>query len=400
MSLFSKIFTKKEEKMALQKMNAYFQTLTAYAPTFYTFGGGIYESELVRSAIDALARHSAKLKIEIEGNSKISRLKYHPNEFQTWYQFLYRARTILEVHNNLFLIPIYDRFGTITGIYTALPQNVQLMEYNDEPWIRYQFMNGQTAAIEMKACQILTKHQYSHDFFGEGNSALMPTMELINIDNQGIQEAVKNSATFRFMAKLGNFSNDNDLRKERDAFTALNMKSDLYSEKNGAGGVLLFPFTWEEIKQIDSKPFTVDPEERKLIQTNVYNYFGVNEDVLQNKAFGDAWNGFYEGAIETFAIQLSEGLSRMLFTEREIAFGSHVMATSNRLQYMSNTDKLNVSAQMADRGILNRDEVREIWNLPPLPNGEGQSYIIRGEYYSANEKLIDTEDEVTEDETE
>ena len=63
------------------------------------------------------------------------------------------------------------------------------------------------------------------------------------------------------------------------------------------------------------------------------------------------------------------------------------MATANRLQYMSNKEKLDVSAQLADRGILNRDEVREIWNLPPLPDGEGQAYIIRGEYYNADEKI-------------
>ena len=61
------------------------------------------------------------------------------------------------------------------------------------------------------------------------------------------------------------------------------------------------------------------------------------------------------------------------------------MATSNRLQYMSNTEKLNVSAQMADRGIMNRDEIREIWNLDPLPDGQGQAYTIRGEYYLLNQ---------------
>ena len=54
---------------------------------------------------------------------------------------------------------------------------------------------------------------------------------------------------------------------------------------------------------------------------------------------------------------------------------------------MTNADKLNVSSQLADRGIMNRDEVREIWNLPPLPNGEGQAYIIRGEYWNADEKI-------------
>ena len=103
--------------------------------------------------------------------------------------------------------------------------------------------------------------------------------------------------------------------------------------------------------------------------------------MLQNKAYGDKWNAFYEGAIEPFAIQFSDVSNKMIFTERERASGSFLMATANRLQYMSNTEKLNVSSQMADRGIMNRDEIREIWNLPPLPNGQGQAYTIRGEYY-------------------
>ena len=37
---------------------------------------------------------------------------------------------------------------------------------------------------------------------------------------------------------------------------------------------------------------------------------------------------------------------------------------------------------MADRGIMTRNEIREIWNLAPLPNGD--TSIIRGEYYTEN----------------
>jgi hypothetical protein len=119
----------------------------------------------------------------------------------------------------------------------------------------------------------------------------------------------------------------------------------------------------------------------KLIQTNVQNYFGVNEKILQNIANGDEWASFYEGAIEVFAIQFSEVITGMTFSPRERIAGNIIMATANRLQYMSNADKLAVSSQMADRGIMNRDEIREIWNLPALPNGSGQAYTIRGEYY-------------------
>ena len=63
------------------------------------------------------------------------------------------------------------------------------------------------------------------------------------------------------------------------------------------------------------------------------------------------------------------------------------MATSNRLQYMSNNDKLNVSSQMLDRGILSINDVREIWNLPPVEGGDQR--IIRGEYYPIDEKMGD-----------
>ena len=82
-----------------------------------------------------------------------------------------------------------------------------------------------------------------------------------------------------------------------------------------------------------------------------------------------------------------------MFTFNEQGNGNEVMLTANRLQYMSTQEKLNVSSQLSDRGILNRDDVREIWNLPPLPDGEGQAYIIRGEYKNANEATEETTNE-------
>ena len=62
------------------------------------------------------------------------------------------------------------------------------------------------------------------------------------------------------------------------------------------------------------------------------------------------------------------------------------MATSNRMQYMTNKDKLEVSAEMADRGLMTRNEIREIWNLTPLPDEIGDQLPIRGEYYNVGER--------------
>ena len=100
---------------------------------------------------------------------------------------------------------------------------------------------------------------------------------------------------------------------------------------------------------------------------------------------GDNIPAFYEGCIEPFAIQEAEVLTKMFFTLREQSQGNSVSVTANRLQYLSNQDKLNVSAQMADRGLMTRNEIREIWNMPPLPEPIGSQLPIRGEYYNIGE---------------
>ena len=360
-----------------------FRLLNGYSPVFHSWSGELYEQELVRAAVDAKARHISKLDVKVLGSAKPSlqaKLKLGPNPWQTWGQFLYRAETLLEMQNNLIIVPTIDDSGETTGIYPIYYRTVEIVEFKGEPWVRIEFHNGQRIAIELRRIGIMTRYQFKNDLFGESNAALHPTMELIDIQNQGIEEGVKSAATFRFMATLANFSNDADLARERERFTSLNIRS------ADAGDVLLWPNTYKDIQQINSKPFVVDAEQMKLINQNVYDYFGVNEDILQNKAIGDAWSAFYEGAIEPFAIQFSDVVTKMLFSQREREIGAKVVATANRLQYMSNTDKLNVSAQMADRGLMTRNEIREIWNLAPLPDEIGDTLPVRGEYYNLTEE--------------
>lgn len=386
MSLFDRIFRPDEAKKsddAVENARQLFKTLTAYQPVFTNWGGAVYESEIVRAAIDARARHISKLKVEVVGSanpSLQSKLRQGPNQWQTWSQFLYRVSTILDVNNTAFVVPVFDERMVITGVYPVLPSMCTLVEYDGEIWLRYQFSNGQTAAVEFRKCAILTKYQYKDDFFGSTNYPLKETMQLIHIQNQGIEEGVKNAATFRFMAQLSNFAKPEDLAKERERFTAENLASE-----SRAGGFLLFPNTYNNIRQIDVKPYAIDADQMEQIRENVFNYFGVNEDVLQNKAKGDQLEAFFDGAIEPFAIQFSEAMSKALFSERERAQGSHLIANANRLQYMSVTQKVQMAKELGDRGAILIDEIRELFNFEPLPDGAGQVAPIRGEYKATDE---------------
>lgn len=383
LGLFDFLFKKAPEPVGEYKGE--WKMLNGYEPHFTTFGGNIYESELVRASIDAIARHISKLKVETRGAARPAlqnKLRHGPNEFQNWSQFLYRLATILYVHNTAFIVPVYDTFGEPSGVFPVLPSSCEVVQYGEKktPYLRYRFGWGDVASIELEYCGIMTRFQYRSDMFGESNKALIPVMDLIAMQNQGIQEGVKSAATYRFMAQLSNFAKAEDLAKERQRFTAENLSRDAKG-----GGLLLFPNTYQNIQKIDAKPFVVDADQMSVINRAVFDYFGVNDEVLQNKAYGDAWAAFYEGCIEPFAVQFSEVMTRMLFTFREQSQGNYVMATANRLQYMTNADKLNVSAQMMDRGIMSINEVREIWQLPPVDGGDAR--IVRGEYYNADEKI-------------
>ena len=271
------------------------------------------------------------------------------------------------------------------GFFPALPSECEVVDVGGKPWLKFTFIRGQKKSMPLYRIGVVVKHQLTNDFFGERNSALNGTMELVNMVNQGIAEGVKNSATFRFMAQLTSKSFDEDLRKERERFDKNNFRG-------GSGGLLLFGNQFTNIQQIKQEGYKVDPEQMKLIKENVLDYFGVSENVLQNKANGDELDAFFNGCVEIFAIKMSEALSRMVFTPREINIGNAIRFTANRLQYMSVGSKIAMAQQLGDRGVLTIDEIRELFNYDPLPDGKGQYTPIRGEYKDVQDNGTDAGD--------
>ena len=372
MGLLEKIF---RPKKLSKEVREYFQSLTAYNSVFTNYQGGVYEMELTRSAIHCYATACSKLKPEINGSAKKhlkNVLQFKPNPFMDTTKFLYRLATILAVNNNAFIVPIEDSGGSLVGFYPILPQNAEIMESEGVPYMRYTFSNGKRATIEFSRVGILNTHQYNDDFFGEDNRALHPTMQLINTNNEGIMNGVKNSANIRFLAKLGNLLKAEEITKERDRFSAENLSSENKS------GLVVYDNKFTDLKQIDSKPFIVNSMQMQQINENVFNYFGTNINILQNKFSEDEWNAYYEGKVEPFAIQLSLVLSNMVYTDHELAHKNSITITANRVQYASNQTKLAMSTQLFDRGILSLNQVMDIWQMSHVEGGDKR--YIRREY--------------------
>lgn len=384
MGILDKILGKTPQTQAAIDNGQIFKLVTGYEPVFHDWRGQLYESMLVRAAIDARSRHVSKLKIEFVGTAKpelTARLRKRPNPWDSWSQFLYRVNTILDATNNCLLAPVYDDDLNKIGFFPILFSQVKIVEYKGELWIKYKFRSGtKTAACRLTEAAVLRKFQFKNDFFGESNKALDGTMDLIAIQKQGIKEAIKATNSYKFMAIASNFALGSDLEKEQTNFSERNFGREAKSK------VLLFPNTYKDVKQIDIKPYTPDDKQMELINKNVFDYFGVSEKILQNSAVGDEWAAFYEGAVEPFAIQFSETLTNALYSEREIALGAEVAATTNRVQYMSFADKKAYVEGGLDRGIMTINEAREVYQLPPLPAEQGDRFPARGEYYFIQEE--------------
>jgi len=381
--LFNAVFGNKKQR----EVDNFFHAFTAYTPAYTTFEGGLYEMELVRAVIHSFATACSKLKPEVKGaayQSLNNVLQFRPNPFMNTSQFIYRVATILSVNNNAFIVPIEDDYGAIVGYFPLLPANCEVMDVNGVAWLRYTFNNGKRAAIEFEKVGVVTQFQYKDDFFGSDNAALKPTMQVIHAQNQGIINALKNSAVIRFLAKMGRAVKEADVDKAREKFRTDN----LGVENNG--GALVYDAKFEDVKPIDSKPLNVNPAQMKQIQENVFNYFGTNEAILQNKYDEYQWNAYHEGKIAPFALQLSLAMSTMTFSRRELAFGNKITFASNLIQYASNSTRLQMSTQMFDRGLMSINDVMDLWGWEHIEGG--QKRYIRMEY-SQLEKLHDNPDE-------
>lgn len=374
MGIFEKVF----KTSMPPAINQRYEMFAVQDGHFSSWNKDLYGSDLVRSAINARATAISKLELDVTGNAKmhtINCIKHKPNQYSTWSQLLYRVSTILDNTNTCFIVPSFDKYGEINALYPVLPATCKVVTNSatNIPWLQYDFVGGKKRCVELEKVAILTKYQFKNEFFGSTNNALDATLELIHLNQQSIKEGIDAGTTFRFMGTLKHTIKDEDLEKEQNRFN----KSIF---KKGRGGMLLIPSLYENVKQVDCKPYNIDSDQLEYIRTSIYNYFGVNEKILQNTATSEEQAAFYDTVVTTFAIQISEALTNLIYTEREKSAGNKIQFKNNRLSFMNDSQKIRFVTMALDRGFMMIDEGRELMGLAPLPDGSGQRCIARGEY--------------------
>lgn len=361
------------------------QEIGQYRSTFYPYSGDIYANDVARSCVRALAEHTSKANVKVirktkdgqqDGDQKLQRLiQDRPNYYMNGKDFLYKVRTRLEIDNTVFIFIRRDDLGRAIELYPIPKSTQEAVEVSGQLYIKFTFSSGQTMAASWEDLAILRKDYNLSDIWGDSNSALTTSLELLDTTNQGMANAIKATANLRGILKTTKaMLKADDAKKLQEQFV-----SDFMGISNTSGiGVL---DSTQDFIPINLQPQIASYKSVEELRNNIYRYFGVNEDILTSKAYGDAFEAFYESRLEPFLLALGLELTNKLFTPKERGFGNEIIFEANRLAYASQTAKMSM-VSLVDRGILTINEYREVLNLSPVEGGDVR--VIRKEYAEAD----------------
>ena len=211
-------------------------------------------------------------------------------------------------------------------------------------------------------CIHLTRFTSKDGLYGGNTEPIIKTLSIKHVLDEGIVNAIKTTSAIKGVIKTTQaMLKPEDVKKMRDQFVKDFVDN---ADESGIGG-LDATTTFTPVK---IEPQTATQDQIKAFDEKILSYFGINENIIQSKYSEDEWNAFYESVLEPIGLQMSLEFTNKIFTPTEIFFGNEIIFESNRLQYASNTTKIDLLRYGSN--IMTINELREIFNLAPVENGD------------------------------
>ena len=260
-------------------------------------------------------------------------------------------------------------------------RNTKLFVKDDVELIKFEMKRNHWFVVPISQVIPLRNHFFDDEYFGDTNRAFNPIAEVMNAQNQGIIEGIKSSAIIRGLLKATQVMKEEDIRIARDRFIQENLNA------SNNGGVMMLDGKFD-YKQLDSKPYVIDADTRKQTKEAAFDYFGVNEDFIQNKFNSEGYEAVFEGRLEPCAIQFTQALSFGLFTERMRGFGNQIEANLAKLKYQPLSQVTAMISATKELGLFTRDEYREMLGYEPLgPERGGDELMIATNNYESSSTM-------------
>ncbi|WP_042352265.1 phage portal protein [Bacillus massiliigorillae] len=374
MGLLDWLFPNKQSKATTR-----FEMISDNGNGFYSFGGNLYKSDIIRSCIRPFAKASGKLiakhilsneqTFKINPNVNIRFLLEEPNPLMSGQMLQEKIATHYKLNNNAFIYMKYEH-GMLTELWPVPCTSVEaVQDSTGELYLKFLFSNGKYQTIPYKHIIHLRNDYNSNDLFGDSpRDVLLPLMDVVTTIDQGIIKAIKNSAVVKWLLKFKSTLRPEDMKQQTIDFTENYLSID--SETGGAAAA----DAKYDLEQVKNEAYV--PNEKQTADTvkRVYAYFGTNDKIVMSNYTENEWNSYFEAEVEPYSMQNSNEYTRKIFSKRERGFGNSIIFEASSLQYASMQTKINL-VQFLDRGVMSANDIRKVLNMPPVEGGD--EYVRR-----------------------
>lgn len=375
-NLFERIFGKKDTNERIPLYS--FKLLNGYDAIYTKWGKNPYDSKVARTAIDRIATQAAKMTpkhIQNDINHPIlgdinKMLQGKPNPIMSSYDFIYKIVSQLYTYDNAFVFIAKNERGYITGFYPVLAAEATLLKDDENNiYLRFKFTDGNYYILRYEEVIHLRRFYNSDDFWGESNSILDTDLETAHISSEGIKHAIKMSNSIKGILKYSNsMIKDEDIVKNRNDFVNAFIR-------DGTGNGIAALDSKAVFEPINVNPITLDDKQLDRVNKNIYDFFGISENIIRNDYSSEQWNAFYEGVIEPLSVQFEEAFTNAIFSEQAIRDGHRIIFTTHRLQYASLDQKIKLLNTILPYGLVTKDTALELLDMHPIGGEEGAKIL-------------------------
>lgn len=359
---------------------AIYKMITEIGNGYYAWNGKLYESDIVRACVrprtKAIGKMVAKhIRTTVSNDGVTSTtvnpdaymrfLLEEPNAYMTGQMMQEKVANQLALNGNAYILIIRDGAGVPCGLY-PIPATAVEAKYdaNNNLELKFYYLNGKTSQFPYSEIIHLREDYVNNDLFGENPAAaLVSMMNVVTTIDQGIVNAIKNSAVIKWLLKFTTSMRDEDLRVKANEFA-----ENYLSLTSSSLGVAAVDSKAEAI-QITPHDYIPNAMQMDSQTKRIYAFFNTNANIVASKYTEDEWIAYYEQCIEPVGVQLSNEFTRKLFTRRERGFGNRIVFESGNLTYASMSTKLQL-VTLIDRGVMTPNEVRSYFNLAPIDGGD------------------------------
>jgi HK97 family phage portal protein len=348
----------------------------------FNYAANIYNIPEVRTAIELFCDifttipiyHERKNKngdIEYLSSSTHITLSLISNPLQNSSKFWKALITQLMLYGNSFAEPIFEGVE-LKGIYPLPFKNHKFELFKDFALVKF-LDAGQGSKSEYNLSDLIYLNRFSN--LTGGQKTNLGLYETVIQALEGHILNVTNPKRPRALLQNKQVLADANIKKEDKKGIISDVKASLDDNIDG----LAYLESRFEVTPINWQDNDVNKGLMSFCINVVYNYFGMTESIINNKASEIEYQMFITNRIKPLVRQIEQEFTSKLFTKRERDCGNCIEFDIFALNVSTLQAKTALFGVASRQGLLCIDEMREYLGQAPLPNGLGKMYRVSGD---------------------